>query len=619
MEPQRIEARKKIGVRSGNRGLAQTVARACGCFAVATVAFSVPSFFSPVAHAQGPSARAYADPPEVNLGDRFRLVVEIIGARSVERVTIPESSWFEGGADPYRPTVGARVADRRVEGSANAIVLSYVFEARQAGLFEVGPFSVLADGRTLDIEPLPVLVHRRADLEVEVKVRTEPARPNVGEEFELIAEVFGSASGSPEFLSPDIFDFAEYAMQSFSSGAHMSWRLRALEPGEFTVSPIRVVDAGITYESEPIEVVIGDRPPPVEVQALVFSESIWVGGEFTLRLSIAGVSELDEEPAIPEAFHFAELVRTEESSSEFRGKSVGRRYVFRATEAGRFEIGPVRIAARGESFATRLITVTIDEVPTGRAEPPEGVSLMAAPNKSRAYLNEPVIVRYWVAYQRQTGLPWVGTISWPSWDDFEVRLLSLAGFDRDEARPMRRVVVRPQRVGQLDLGVAVAGVGDRPTMRNDPDGTYILSSEPLTLPVLALPAEGRPASFRGHVGTLRVASRVDRTRAQVGQVVTLQVEVSVNGDVEALLDPEIDFPNGFAVAEPEVETRVRDRRDRLRGTRTYRYRLTAVTPGEYVIPAVEMSYFDAETESYGTTRTHPFTVTVVPAGGEPCR
>ena len=35
-----------------------------------------------------------------------------------------------------------------------------------------------------------------------------------------------------------------------------------------------------------------------------------------------------------------------------------------------------------------------------------------------------------------------------------------------------------------------------------------------------------------------------------------------------------------------------------------------------MIPAVEMSYFDPETESYGRTRTHPFTITVVPAGAE---
>ena len=52
----------------------------------------------------------------------------------------------------------------------------------------------------------------------------------------------------------------------------------------------------------------------------------------------------------------------------------------------------------------------------------------------------------------------------------------------------------------------------------------------------------------------------------------------------------------------------------LDGMRTYIYRLVARAEGSYEIPAVEMSYFDAESESYGTSRGQPFVITVVPAG-----
>ena len=81
-------------------------------------------------------------------------------------------------------------------------------------------------------------------------------------------------------------------------------------------------------------------------------------------------------------------------------------------------------------------------------------------------------------------------------------------------------------------------------------------------------------------------------------------------------DPEIVFPDGFTVSEPEIATDFRDREGVLSGSRTYIYRLTAAAPGSYRIPAVEMSYFDAEAEAYGTTRGRPFTITVVPAGRE---
>ena len=142
----------------------------------------------------------------------------------------------------------------------------------------------------------------------------------------------------------------------------------------------------------------------------------------------------------------------------------------------------------------------------------------------------------------------------------------------------------------------------------------ILTSNPDTLQVLPLPDEGRRASFRGHVGTLEVVSWVDRTRAEVGETVTVQIEVSVGGLVEGLADPEIEFPDAFAVSAGEAGDRTSYRGEQLGGTRTYTYRLTAVAPGEYEVPAVEMSFFDPGTESSGTTRSHPLTVTVVPAG-----
>lgn len=614
----------KSGVRPRNRWLSRGVGRTCRYLAATALAVSMIASLSAEVRAQDPSARAYADPPEVELGDEFRLIVEIVGARSVERVTFPESSWFEGGADPYRPAIVAKAADPEVDGSVNSIVLSYAFVARRAGLFEMETFRILADGRNLETESVAILVNRPGDSRVVVKVRVEPDRPGVGDEFELIAEVYGADSENPEFLPPDVFDFAEHvAIWPFSSGPHMSWRLLAAEPGDFVVAPIRVVDAGVTYESEPIELVITDRPPSVEIRTRLHSELIWVGGEFTLSLEVEGVSQMDDEPAIPEAVDFAELLRKHESSADSRGKSVRRRYVFRAIQAGRFEIGPVRIAAAGEFFETPVIGLTVDEMPTGAADPPEDVLLLAIANKPRAYVNEPVVVSYSLAHQDNVGWPTTGTMSWPAWDDFEFRLIGLGGGPREpivdghryEARPLRRVMLRPQRPGQLDVGVVAVEVGGRWTSRGHEPWSSVIRSNPLALEVLPLPEEGRPASFRGHVGALELGSWVDRTRVEVGETVTLQIEVSVRGDVESLSAPVVDFPDGFAVGEPEVDIQSRNRRNRLRGTATFIYRLTAAAPGTYVIPAIEMSYFDPDTESYGTIWGHPFNVTVV-AGEE---
>ena len=622
---------KKSNVVSTNRMSRGTPVRTCRVLAVSLFAsFCLVVVPTAGAQTQGPTVRAYADPPEVAVGDQFRLVVEVSGAETIESVTIPERFDFVQRTGRSRPSAGVKVGSAEGQGPSNTFTLTYALIARDPGLFEVGPFRIVADGRSLETEPVAVLVNRENSSEVVVRARVEPSRVVVGDEVTLSVDIVGPLFGTPKFIAPDVFDFARRVGPTGSlSDTHWSWRLIVAEAGEFITPPVQVVGGDRTYESEPLTLVV--EPARVKVEAALDSESIWVGGEFVFRLEVTGVSELDEEPATPLPDAIAELLEVVERSSDFGEAQVSRQYRFRALEAGRFEIGPMRIAANGQAFESQPTSLVVDEVPTGEADPPDDLFLVGVPSKTFAYVNEPVVVEYAVAHDDDDDMgfgPMIGTKSWPSFEDFDVLELNRGRFRREvvvdgrryERRLVRRVALLPRRVGQLDLGAVtvearVMEFGFAAARGRDWT-SMILTSDPHTLEVLPLPTEGRPASFRGHVGTLEVVSWVDRTRAEVGETVTLQVEVSVEGAVEALPDPDIDFPGGFDVSEPETDADIPRRGGGLRGKRTYTYHLTATTPGRYVIPAVEMAYFDAETETYGTARSHPFTVTVVTAGAE---
>ena len=595
--------------------------------ALALCAILVPAT---AALAQTPSARLHVEPAEVTVGETVRLVLEISGVREIEQVARP---WLRGFSRPGPRDETA--VDVKVGGGAeNSFTLFYELVANAVGLHEVAPFRITADGRTLETEKVTVQVNPREGARATVVAWVTPERVRVGDRFGLSAEIRGSSFAGHEFILPDVFDFAESGGGS-SGTFDRTWSLRAVVPGEFVIPPVRVTGPEGAYESEPLTVVID--PPEVEVQAIVEAGSFWVGGEFILSIEVSGVRELDEELALPETGGFLELVTLEDSSSSPPGRvgvsSVERQYRFRALQAGRFEIGPVQVAAGGRALATDPIAIVVDEVPTVETDPPGSLVFMGFPDRTRAYVNEPVVVTYSLAHDRWTrGLgPRPGARSWPSFDGFSVLERQRWGSFEDlivDGRTMdqsviRRVTLLPRDPGlvSVDPGLVEArrmdlsGGWDRATGR--PRMTSIvLASEPFTLEVLPLPDEGRPASFRGHVGTLSVASRVDRTQVAVGETVTLEVEVTLEGHVETLPDPEIDFPDGFTVSEPEVSTSSRESRGVLSGSRTYIYRLTAASPGSYRIPAVEMSYFDAGTESYGTARGHPFTITVVPAGRE---
>ena len=605
-----------------NRMSLVTLRQACIVLAAPVMAsFSLVLVPTAGVRGQDPTVKAYADPPEVAVGEQFRLVVEVGGVGAVESVTVPERFDFVQGSERSEPTVAVKVASGEDPGSANSFTLTYVLVAREPGFFEVGPFRIIADGRSLETEPVAVLVDRQSFSAVVVKTRVEPSRIHAGDEFTLTAEIFGSRSWTHEFIPPDVFDFSHHMYTSgMRSDTHRSWRLLATGPGEFVIPPVQVVAGDLTYESEPMTLII--EPPRVQVETTLDSESIWVGGEFDFQLEVTGVSELDEEPAVPGTEAFAELLGVKKSSYDFRAGHVERLYSFRALEAGEFAIGPVRIVANGQTYASQRVSLVVDEVPTGDTDPPEDMFLQVLPDKTRAYVNEPVVVAYAVAYDDRSMAPMIGTKSWPSFEDFDVLEPGRRWLDgevvvdgrRYRTDLVRRVALRPRRAGQLDLGTAVV---EARLWGFEARAPIILTSEPsYTLEVLPLPDKGRPASFRGHVGTLEVLSWVDRTRAEVGGTITLQVEVSVEGLVEGLADPEIEFPRGFAVSEPDIGGEGSYRRYGLGGTRTYTYLLTAVSPGSYVVPAVEMSWFHAETGSYGTTRSHPFTVTVVPAGAE---
>ena len=620
---------KKSKVVSTNRMSPGTPGRGCRVLATSLLA-SLAHIVAMTAgaQAQDPSVRAYVDPPEIAVGDHFRLVVEISGAEMIESVAIPERFDFVQPSGRSGPTAGAKVGSAEGQGSPGMFTLTYSFVARDPGLFEVGPFLVVADGQNLETETVAVLVNRASDSEVVVHARVEPSRVLVGDEVTLSVEVVGAVSGTLEFVAPDVFDLASLMGPTGSmSYTNRNWRIDVLEEGEFTIPPVKVVDGDRTYESEPLTLVVGPRP--VSAEAILRSESIWVGGEFVFELEVRGVSRLDEEPATPLPDAVAELLEVDERSSDFMEERVDRIYRFRARQAGEFEIGPMRIVAEGQTLESQRISVVVDEVPTGDGGPTDGLLFMGAPDKTFAYVNEPVVVEYAIASEPQTPGPMIGTKSWPSFEDFVVLEINRGRIRREmvvdgrryQRQLERRVALLPRRAGQLDLGAATVEARvmawGMSAGRGRGWSSMILTTEPHTLEVLPLPEEGRPASFRGHVGTLEVVSWVDGNRAEVGETVTLQVEVSVEGAVEALAGPDIGFPDGFEVLyEPEPATDASWRRSGLRGTRTYTYHLTATTPGTYVIPAVEMSYFDPETESYGTTRTHPFSITVVPGGAE---
>ena len=93
-------------------------------------------------------------------------------------------------------------------------------------------------------------------------------------------------------------------------------------------------------------------------------------------------------------------------------------------------------------------------------------------------------------------------------------------------------------------------------------------------------------------------------------MVTLELVVEGEGNLRGLAEPIIEFPSDFEVFPPEVTESIDRSGSRVRGSKTYEYVLIPRSPGVKTIPAVEMSYFDAESALYATSVSQPLRLDV---------
>ena len=608
-----------------------------------TVAAATVSAVGPLT-AQVPTARAYVEPAEVQLGEPLRVIVEVTGATEVRDLRPVFSWWFAdrtpNGAVPY----ATRIKTPTSEEVGGSVAFSYSVVAKVAGSFEVGPFEVRADGRELRTEPVTLLVTLPEPGAVSVRARLDRTEVQVTEGLELIVDVTPADLRLAWPDLPDLSDFATWAGGMSQEAGSMVFRLAASAPGTHEIGPVVFEVGDETFETNPVTLVVGDDPPIIEARASVNTEETWVGSDFVLVVEVPGVNELDDDPVLPDMSAFAEppRARGQGSSSDFGRPTLRRMYHIRAAAAGEFEIGPVRIMAAGQTVLTEPVRLVISEAsPPAPVESPKDLRVTAMADKHRVYTGEPVIVTYRVLARdnRMSIEGWRveegDTLVLPLQEDFQVRRLSQGvGWDRISAdgrlyraASEHRVMFFPREAGRTTIKSAALSFQIRQRDRSyfvevsraRNEGTWTpmtLTTDSIPIEVVSLPAEGRPESYRGYVGRLGLVSRVDRTDMEVGDTLTFRVEVSRDVHGPAIPEPEIAFPAGFELIDPETDdTRGSGNRQSANRmlpseTRVYSYWLVATREGSFRIPPVEMSWFDAETESYGTARTQPFDLTV---------
>ncbi len=383
----------------------------------------------------------------------------------------------------------------------------------------------------------------------------------------------------------------------------------------------------------------------LEARASVSPSVVPLNGQFTLEVHLRGTNRVDVEPSLPDLGAFSRYIgrNTSTSMQMIAGVttvSLTIQYRYRAIREGTFEIGVIEVEAGGQVLRTQPVTLTVSTAGAaagGGSEEPSGVGpedlfIVAEVSKTRVYQNEPIEVSYRLftrvnvsSYSlfdlvESEGF-WMEDIPSPRTPEVEQRV---RGGQTYTTAVVRRIVLFPAGPGtktiepmsveaRLQVQRQRRSVFDDFFDRGSLFGSQvpiIVVSAPVQVEVLPLPVQGRPRSFTGLVGRLNVSASIDRSSVETNDAVTLELIIEGEGNLRSLAAPIIDFPADFEVFPPEVTESIDRTGSRIRGSRTYEYVLIPRSPGQKIIPPVEMSYFNAESGLYATSASEPLRLDV---------
>lgn len=143
-----------------------------------------------------------------------------------------------------------------------------------------------------------------------------------------------------------------------------------------------------------------------------------------------------------------------------------------------------------------------------------------------------------------------------------------------------------------------------------------LYSPALQIQAKPLPEEGRPLSFDGLVGDYEISFQHDKKASfRANEAITFSFEVSGKGNIEMIHAPIIQFPPDFEVYEPRIAHNKNVRPTGVSGKASFEYIVVPRHAGVYKIPSFAYSFFNPSSGRY-EEKIIPETVLNIEAGKE---
>ena len=315
-----------------------------------------------------------------------------------------------------------------------------------------------------------------------------------------------------------------------------------------------------------------------------------------------------------------------------------------AKPAGTLTIGPASVQIGTREYKSNSFTVNVlpsDQAQNRTQQQSGGTAYTAATineediflrmivSNSNVYEQEGFLVTYKLYF-----LPDLVSVNpkYPDFEEFIVQDIELPAeqqmiFENYNGRNYKTYIIRqavlyPLRSGRITIGSGKVEATARVQAQSqrarsvfdDFFGTYqqlsvAREASPVTINVRPLPA-GKPAFYSNAVGNYSLSSAINRTELKADESITIKLTIRGNGNIRIMKNPEIKFPDGFDVYEPQTDNNISVTTVGASGVRTIEYTAIPRTSGYFEIPAIRFSYFDPAIEEYQTLNAGPYQVRV---------
>jgi hypothetical protein len=140
-----------------------------------------------------------------------------------------------------------------------------------------------------------------------------------------------------------------------------------------------------------------------------------------------------------------------------------------------------------------------------------------------------------------------------------------------------------------------------------------LATEPVSVESLPLPEQNKPANFTGAVGNYTMTATTGPTNVTAGDPITVRVQISGRGALDAVTLPPQDAWHDFKTYPPTTKLETSDQFG-FQGTKTFEQIISPQNSDVHELPALTFSFFNPDDSQYHTL-TQPAVSLVVKAAG----